>query len=157
MMEDYVVRIILSAIGLAVLALLTLLWRAWTTKVRPWLDVRLTATQRELIDRIARDGYAWVELNFAGTGREKFEKACEWLSTKLAHIGVKIPAEEIEAAVQKAWEEFNTRRTAPAAPVTINVTSDATPAQVDEIVTKIESGMQQAFQSAAERVVDPKS
>lgn len=107
MMDDYVVRIILAAIGLAVLALITLLWGAWTTKIRPWLDVRLTATQRELIDRIAKDGYAWVEANFPGTGGEKFEKACEWLSLKLGRIGIKIPAEEIEAAVQKAWEEFN--------------------------------------------------
>lgn len=114
MMDDYVVRIILAAIGLAVLALLTLLWWAWKSKVQPWLDARLTVTQRELIDRIARDGYAWVEKNFSVTGPEKFEQACEWLSIKLGRIGIKIPAEELEAAVQKAWEEFNVGKRAEA-------------------------------------------
>lgn len=99
-MNDYFVQIILAAIGAAVLALLGLAWWAWVSKIKPWLDVRLTATQREIIERLARDAYAWVEKNWPGLGREKFEKACEWLAFKLGRIGVKIPAEEIEAAVQ---------------------------------------------------------
>lgn len=160
MMNDYAVRIVLAAIGLGVLGLLTLAWWAWATKLKPWLDVRLTAAQRELIDRFARDGYAWVEKNFVGTGREKFEQACEWLSIKLGRIGIKIPAEEIEAAVQKAWEDFNANKQPAkviAPTVTVNMSQLAGKAQTEEIVKQIEVGMQEAFQSAEERVVDPKS
>ncbi len=137
MLNDYLARIILAAIGAAVLALLGLGWWAWTKKIKPWLDVRLTISQRELIDRIARDGYAWVEANFPGTGGEKFEKACEWLSTKLAHIGVKIPAEELEAAVQKAWEEFNASKSTTAPVITVNMTGTSDKAQANQIIEEI--------------------
>jgi len=157
MLNDYVARIVLTAIGLAVLALLTLLWWAWTSKVRPWLDVRLTATQREIIERLARDAYAWVEKNWPGIGRDKFEKACEWLSLKLGRIGMKIPAEEVEAAVQRAWEEFNASKPTAAPVITVNMTGAPDEAQADQIIERINAGLQESFDNAVKSVVDPKS
>lgn len=157
MLNDYIARAVLALVGLAVLALLVLIWRAWTLKVRPWIDTRLTATQREIIERLARDAYAWVEKNWPGIGREKFEKACEWLAAKLGRIGINIPPEEIEAAVQRAWEEFNAQKPTTAPVITVNVTGTARSADIDEIVKKIEVGMQESFRNAAHSVVDPKS
>lgn len=156
-MNDYLVQIVLAAIGAAVLALLTLAWWAWSSKIRPWLDARLTATQREVMERLARDAYAWVEKNWPGIGREKFEKACEWLTIKLGRIGIKIPPEEIKAAVQRAWEEFNAQKPTTAPVITVNMTGTADNVQADQVVERINAGLQEAFDNAVQSVVDPKS
>lgn len=156
-MHDYLAMIVLAVIGGAVLALLMLAFWAWTKKIQPWLDARLTVTQREIVESVARDTYAWVEKNWPGIGREKFEKACEWLAAKLGRIGIKIPAEEIEAAVQRAWEEFNANKPATAPVITVDMTGTPDKAQADQIVEQINAGLQETFDNAVKSVVDPKN
>jgi hypothetical protein len=75
--------------------------------LKPIYEARLSVTLREHINQLAKDAYAYVERNYAGLADQKFDQACGYLLDKLAYIGVKISVDEIEAAIQKAWEDFN--------------------------------------------------
>ncbi|MMZ48202.1 Phage holin protein [compost metagenome] len=106
MIEQYITNITLSLIGLGTLGLLILATSLYH-KVKPIYEARFNIEQRNRIGQLAKDAYAWVERNYAGAGAEKFHEAVKYLTVKLDQIGVSIKPEEVEAAIQKAWEEFN--------------------------------------------------
>lgn len=105
-MDQYVTEIVLASVGLITAGVLTL-GTALYQKLKPVYEARLDNEQRDLIERIAMDAYAWVERNFPGQGARKFHEAVAYLSSKLEFIGIRINPEELEAAVQRAWEVFN--------------------------------------------------
>ncbi|MEC0233749.1 phage holin [Paenibacillus kribbensis] len=106
MFEQYVTSIVLSVIGLGTVGILTLGVAAYR-KLKPVYEARFSVEQRNRIGQLAGDAYAWVERNYAGAGAEKFHEAVKYLTVKLGQVGISIKPEEVEAAVQKAWEEFN--------------------------------------------------
>ncbi|MEC0237768.1 phage holin [Paenibacillus kribbensis] len=106
MIEQYITTIALSVIGLVTIGALTL-GTAVYRKLKPVYEARFSVEQRNRIGQLAQDAYSWVERNYAGAGAEKFHEAVKYLTAKLGQVGINIKPEEIEAAVQKAWEEFN--------------------------------------------------
>ncbi|PNQ79712.1 phage holin, LLH family [Paenibacillus sp. F4] len=106
MIEQYITTIALSVICLITIGALTLGTVVYR-KLKPIYEARFSIEQRNRIGQLAGDAYAWVERNYAGAGAKKFHEAVKYLTVKLDQIGVSIKPEEIEAAVQKAWEEFN--------------------------------------------------
>ncbi|WP_318627284.1 phage holin, LLH family [Paenibacillus polymyxa] len=107
MIEQYITTISLSVIGLVTIGALTL-GAAVYRKLKPIYEARFSIEQRNRIGQLAGDAYAWVERNYAGAGTAKFHEAVKYLTVKLGQVGISIKPEEVEAAVQKAWEEFNT-------------------------------------------------
>ena len=106
MIEHYITTIALSVVALVTIGALTL-GTAVYRKLKPIYEARFSIEQRNRIGQLAGDAYAWVERNYARAGAEKFHEAVKYLTVKLDQIGVSIKPEEVEAAVQKAWEEFN--------------------------------------------------
>lgn len=106
MIEHYVTTIVLSVIGLVTIGALTLSVVVYR-KAKPIYEARFSVEQRNRIGQLAQDAYAWVERNYSGAGAVKFHEAVKYLTAKLGQVGISINPEEIEAAVQKAWEEFN--------------------------------------------------
>jgi hypothetical protein len=107
MIEQYITTIALSIISLVTIGALTL-GMAVYRKLKPVYEARFSVEQRNRIGQLAQDAYAWVERNYAGVGTEKFHEAVKYLTVKTGQLGIVIKSEEVEAAVQKAWEEFNT-------------------------------------------------
>jgi hypothetical protein len=106
MIEQYITTITLSVVSLATIGGLTL-GTALYRKLKPVYEARFSVEQRNLIGQLAQDAYAWVERNYSGAGIAKFHEAVKYLTVKLDQVGIGIKPEEVEAAVQKAWEEFN--------------------------------------------------
>ncbi|WP_336078518.1 phage holin, LLH family [Paenibacillus sp. 203] len=106
MIEQYITNITLSLIGLGTAGLLILAASLYR-KVKPIYEARFNIEQRNRIGQLAQDAYAWVERNYAGAGAKKFHEAVKYLTIKAGQLGIVIKSEEVEAAVQKAWEEFN--------------------------------------------------
>ncbi|MEC4566788.1 phage holin, LLH family [Paenibacillus sp. CMAA1739] len=106
MIEQYITTIALSVIGLVTIGALTLGTVVYR-KLKPVYEARFSIEQRNRIGQLAGDAYAWVERNYAGAGAKKFHEAVKYLTVKLGQVGISIKPEEVEAAVQKAWEEFN--------------------------------------------------
>ncbi|KAF6636523.1 hypothetical protein H6F38_04595 [Paenibacillus sp. EKM208P] len=106
MIEHYITTIALSVIGLVTIGALTL-GTAVYRKVKPIYEARFSVEQRNRIGQLAQDAYAWVERNYAGAGATKFHEAVKYLTVKAGQLGIVIKSEEVEAAIQKAWEEFN--------------------------------------------------
>lgn len=105
-MDQYITEIVVACVGLITVGVLTL-GTALYGKLKPVYEARLDNEQRDLIERIAKDAYAWVEKNYPDAGPQKFHEAVTYLASKLGLIGIKIRPEEVEAAVQRAWEHFN--------------------------------------------------
>ncbi|WP_082067294.1 phage holin, LLH family [Paenibacillus terrae] len=80
-------------------------------KLKPLYEARFTAEQRNRIEQLAHDAYAYAETKFAGQGAAKFHGATKYLSDRLGSVGIKIGNDEIESAVQLAWEKFNPGKT----------------------------------------------
>lgn len=106
MFEQYVTSIVLSVIGLGTLGVLTLGTIVYR-KLKPIYEARFSIEQRNRIGQLAGDAYAWVERNYAGAGAEKFHEAVKYLTVKTGQLGISIKPEEVESAIQKAWEEYN--------------------------------------------------
>ncbi|KAF6582776.1 phage holin, LLH family [Paenibacillus sp. EKM211P] len=110
MIEQYITTIALSAIGLVTIGALTL-GTAVYRKLKPLYEARFTAEQRKRIEQLAHDAYAYAETKFAGQGAAKFHGATKYLADKLGAVGIQVGSDEIESAVQLAWERFNPGKT----------------------------------------------
>ncbi|QDY85950.1 hypothetical protein FQU75_22870 [Paenibacillus polymyxa] len=110
MIEQYITTIALSAIGLVTIGVLTL-GTAVYRKLKPFYEARFTAEQRKRVEQLAHDAYAYAETRFAGQGAAKFHGAIKYLADKLGALGIKVGSDEIESAVQLAWERFNPSKT----------------------------------------------
>ncbi|MGR6127223.1 phage holin, LLH family [Paenibacillus sp. SER-28] len=80
------------------------------TKINVWLEARTTAAQREVIHKIAGEGFAFAQTAFKETGGErKLQEALQYTTLRLAEQGITVSAVEIRSAIEKAYLEYNSK------------------------------------------------
>lgn len=108
--QPYVVQVVsalISILALIVLSFLALL----RTRVNLWIDTKISASQRDLIHKIANEAFAYVEATMTTeSGRNKLNQAFIYTSEKLGKLGIQVTTEEINAAIEKAVLEYNSNK-----------------------------------------------
>ncbi|MCP3778824.1 phage holin, LLH family [Paenibacillus sp. MZ03-122A] len=80
------------------------------TKVNVWLEARTTAAQREVIHKIAGEGFAFAQTAFKEAGGErKLQEALQYATFRLAEQGITVSVVELQAAIEKAYLEYKTK------------------------------------------------
>ncbi|MDN4079613.1 phage holin, LLH family [Paenibacillus polymyxa] len=80
------------------------------TKVNVWLEARTTAAQREVIHKIAGEGFAFAQTAFKEAGGErKLQEALQYASLTLSSQGIVVSQVELKSAIEKAYLEYKTK------------------------------------------------
>lgn len=101
---------VFSAIALIVIVFVAKHWKA----LGAWIKAKKAAAEADANEKLqallwakALEAYVYAETVFAeldGTG--KLNEALEYLSGKLKLLGISFSAEELRAAIEKAWYEY---------------------------------------------------
>lgn len=112
-LQPYIDTIVTAFVGLAVTAMLAGV-ATLRVKLNAVLAARLTMEERDVLHRLAKEGMALAEASFkAEGGPAKLEAAMQYVSGQLARLGIRYSAEAIQAAIEKAVLEFNTKTKPP--------------------------------------------
>ncbi|WP_025683735.1 phage holin, LLH family [Paenibacillus maysiensis] len=103
-----------STIATAVVGVLTTVILAGlnTVKVKAntWLEARTTAAQREVIHKIAGEGFAFAQTAFKqADGERKLQEALQYATLRLAEQGITVSVVELQATIEKAYLEYKAR------------------------------------------------
>ncbi|WP_418026211.1 phage holin, LLH family [Paenibacillus sp. JJ1722] len=80
------------------------------TKVNVWLEARTTAAQREVIHKIAGEGFAFAQTSFKEAGGErKLQEALQYASLTLSSQGIVVSQVELRSAIEKAYLEYKAK------------------------------------------------
>lgn len=105
--QPYVSTIVLAVVGLLATVILGAI-KVVKAKVGAYFDAKLSTEQRALLHRIAQEAYAYAETAFKNAGGEmKLSEALAYASQQLKKRGVTVTPIELQAAIEKAWLEFN--------------------------------------------------
>ena len=92
----------ITEIVVAVIGLLSVIV---TSVVVPLIKSKLTNSQWESICNYALAGVQAAEILIgAGNGKQKFEKAKDYIEKQCAAHGIKIDADTIQIAIENAWK-----------------------------------------------------
>lgn len=106
--EPQVLNIVLILIGIlatAIVGMLALL----QTKVKIYLATKTTLSQREALQRIAAEAYAWAEKEYKdqnSVSSLKLNAALSYASQVLDKAGLTITPDEIKGAIEKAVQDY---------------------------------------------------
>lgn len=85
--------------------LVTLVSAVMTGILFPLIRSKVSAAQWELIKEFAVAGVQAAEILLgAGNGKEKFEKAKDYIEAQCKAHGIKIDMDTIEVAIENAWK-----------------------------------------------------
>lgn len=111
LIQPYITSIVVAVVGILTTIVLGLL-ASLKTKVNVWIDTRTTASQRELLHKVANEAFAHAETVYnSESSRNKLNQAFIYASEKLGDMGIKVTKEEINAAIERACLEFNKVKT----------------------------------------------
>ncbi|MEK5320322.1 phage holin, LLH family [Paenibacillus sp. FSL L8-0644] len=75
-----------------------------------WLEARTTAAQREIIHKIAGEGFAFAQTAFKEAGGErKLQEALQYASLTLSSQGIVVSQVELKSAIEKAYLEYKAK------------------------------------------------
>lgn len=81
-------------------------------KLSRLLDSKDIESKQATLTVIGKEAFAMAETSFQGTGGEsKLQEATNYANKKLDNIGIKVPAEEIQASINTAWIENKSTKT----------------------------------------------
>ncbi|NHN29433.1 phage holin [Paenibacillus agricola] len=108
LIQPYITLALQAVIGiltsLVLAGLLTL-----RKKADDFLSSRATASQREALYRIANEAQALIEKTFQeANGMQKLHAAEAYVAARLKEAGIQLSMMEIQAAIEKAVQDFNT-------------------------------------------------
>ncbi|OMF39768.1 MULTISPECIES: phage holin, LLH family [Paenibacillus] len=107
--QPYVNTIATAAVGVLTAVVLGGLNKL-KTKVNVWLDARTTAAQREVIHKIAGEGFAFAQTVFKEAGGErKLQEALQYASLTLTSQGITVSQVELRSAIEKAYLEYKAK------------------------------------------------
>ncbi|WP_339283643.1 phage holin, LLH family [Paenibacillus sp. FSL R5-0486] len=87
-----------------IVSVLLVLYAMIKTRVFSWI-------KNEMIRKAAEEGFALVEQRFKDAYKEdKFDRAYAYTSEKLTRWKIKVPQNEIEAAIEKAVVDYNAQK-----------------------------------------------
>ncbi|MCC3380675.1 phage holin, LLH family [Paenibacillus farraposensis] len=108
--HPYVSTIATAAIGVLTTIILAGL-NTVKVKVNTWLEARTTAAQREVIHKIAGEGFAFAQTAFKQAGGErKLQEALQYATLRLAEQGVTVSVVELQAAIEKAYLDYKSKQ-----------------------------------------------
>ncbi|WP_328800269.1 phage holin, LLH family [Paenibacillus sp. LX16] len=116
-------------------------------KVNVWLEARTTAAQREVIHKIAGEGFAFAQTAFKQAGGErKLQEALQYATLRLAEQGITVSVVELQAAIEKAYLEYKTKKAVPATEAQTNEEAAKTAAKeaVSDLAAKLNDFLAQA-------------
>ncbi|NUU58982.1 phage holin, LLH family [Paenibacillus agri] len=104
--QPYITTIVLAIVGalataaLGVIALLK-------SRLQAWLDGKLSIQQREMLHKIATEGFAYAQTVFKNLGgEEKLQEALKYAEEQLQKKNIKVSTLEIRAAVEDAYLKY---------------------------------------------------
>lgn len=104
--QPYITTVVLAIIGV----LATVILRAIAllqAKADSWFDAKLSVSQRELLHKIATEGFAYAQTVYKDLGGDdKLRYALTYASKQLEIRGVIVSTEEIRAAVEDAYLKY---------------------------------------------------
>lgn len=107
--QPYVSTIVTAAAGVLTAFVLGGLNKL-KTKVNVWLEARTTAAQREVIHKIAGEGFAFAQTAFKEAGGErKLQEALQYASLTLSSQGIIVSQVELKSAIEKAYLEYKAK------------------------------------------------
>ncbi|MBE0336427.1 phage holin, LLH family [Paenibacillus sp. 23TSA30-6] len=107
--QPYVTTIATAAIGVLTTFVLAGL-NTVKGKVNAWLEARTTEAQREVIHKIAGEGFAFVQTAFKQAGGErKLQEALQYASLTLTSQGIAVSQVELRSAIEKAYLEYKAK------------------------------------------------
>ncbi|MEO3944116.1 phage holin [Gorillibacterium sp. CAU 1737] len=108
-LQPYLEAIVTALVGLGVTLLLALIAKL-RVSVQQWLDARTTASEQEVLHLLAKEAYALSErLYIEGGGPEKRKQAIAYITEQLAQKGLILSPVKLEAAIEAAWLDYQTR------------------------------------------------
>lgn len=108
--QPYISSIIVAIFGLVATVIIGAVNKL-KKKANDYFEANLTVKQRELLHKIAAEAYAYAESVYKDQGGdEKLNQAFNYVSSKLGDVGLNITAEEIRAAIEKAWVDNETKK-----------------------------------------------
>lgn len=107
--QPYLTAIVTAIIGLLASVLLAGIG-GLRIKVEAWLEARTTAAQREVLHKLAAEAYAYVEQQYREKdGDTKLKEATAYVLQRWKLDMLGIDYDGIQAAIQKAWQELDTK------------------------------------------------
>jgi len=108
-MQAYIDQIVQALVGLLVVFVLGVV-ASLRVKVNVWLSSKTSAQQREILHRIAAEGFALVEVTYKQMdGPAKLNKALKYVSDRAISYGLDFSIDTIRAVVEKAVLEYNAK------------------------------------------------
>lgn len=105
--QPSVTTIVVALVGILTTVVLSLL-AMLRTRINLWIDTRTSATQRELLHKIANEAFAHAETMFSSEmGTKKMNEALIYAQDKLSKVGIKVTMEELKAAIHEACLKYN--------------------------------------------------
>lgn len=117
LIQPYVETIVQAVIGVLVAAVLGAV-AVLKGKVSTWLEARTTVQQREILHRLAQEASALAESAYiSGGGPQKLQAAIDYVNERTKGYGIELSLLEIQAAVEKAVQDYNKAKQQAAAAV----------------------------------------
>ncbi|PNQ79740.1 phage holin, LLH family [Paenibacillus sp. F4] len=140
--QPYVTTIATAAVGVLTTFVLAGL-NTVKGKANAWLEARTTAAQREVIHKIAGEGFAFAQTAFKqADGERKLQEALQYVSLTLSSQGIVVSQVELRSAIEKAYLEYKAK----------TKTMFATEAQPSEEATQ--AAAKEAVSSLAAKVTE---
>ncbi|MBP1990192.1 phage holin, LLH family [Paenibacillus eucommiae] len=110
LIQPYITGIVQAVIGLLATFLIAGLF-AVKKNLEAWVESRTSKEQRELLHKIASEGFALAEQTFKQLGGEqKLSSAQDYVIRRLNAAGIQFTAMEIRAAIEKAVLDYKALR-----------------------------------------------
>ncbi|MCC3381043.1 phage holin, LLH family [Paenibacillus farraposensis] len=158
--QPYVSTIATAVVGVLTAVILAGL-NTVKVKVNTWLEARTTAAQREVIHKIAGEGFAFAQTAFKQAGGErKLQEALQYATLRLAEQGITVSAVEIRSAIEKAYLDYKAKTKAVSIAETQpneDVAQAAAKEAVSSLAAKVSEILTQATGSDATESTVPKS
>lgn len=114
-MDTGIFQPIIQQVVLALIGLLTMFALAILTELRirikRWIDTRQSAAEREILHRLAEEGFAIVEQTMkSSTAQDKLFAAMTYITKQAEAKGIKVDPETVRATIEKTVTEYNKHR-----------------------------------------------
>lgn len=106
---------IVSSVILELIKLLTVIVLSGagylTLKAKASIDTIKNKAQREILHKLANEGFAYAETYFQSeSGQIKLNNALSYVSSRLGDLNIQLSLDEVRAAVEKACLEYNAKK-----------------------------------------------
>ncbi|QSF42638.1 phage holin, LLH family [Paenibacillus tianjinensis] len=104
--QPYITTVVLAVVGILAAVILRAV-ALLQVKADTWFDAKLSVSQRELLHKIATEGFAYAQTVYKELGGEdKLQQALAYASDQLNVRGIKVSKEEIRAAIENAYLKY---------------------------------------------------